>query len=254
MRKLSSVSYCLLFLLIFASTQFAQDMKPDAAKLYNSGNKMLKSGNYNGAVDDYNKALNIEKDFRIYYQKGIALKNSRKLQEAKDSFENCLKMKSDFAAAYNALGGVYFSMGNYELAAQNFEKILEITNNDRYKAKVKTNLALAYTKLGTSAMNDGNSAKAIDYLKKAVSNSNYDAAYLALAKIYSEVGNYDACLSAAQNALKYRKSIGSGGPYYYMGIAYKNKGDVEKAKEMLTHAKKDATYRKTAEYELTALK
>ena len=57
MRKLSSVSYCLLFLLIFASTQFAQDMKPEAAKLYNSGNKMLKSGNYNGAVDDYNKAL-----------------------------------------------------------------------------------------------------------------------------------------------------------------------------------------------------
>ena len=253
MRKLSSVSYCLLFLLIFASTQFAQDMKPEAAKLYNSGNKMLKSGNYNGAVDDYNKALTIEKDFRIYYQKGIALKNSRKLQDAKDSFENCLKMKSDFEAAYNALGGVYFSMGNYELAAKNFEKILEITKNNSYKAKVKTNLALAYTKLGTSAMNDGNSAKAIDYLKKAVSNSDYDAAYLALAKIYSEVGNYDACLSAAQNALKYRKSIGSGGPYYYMGVAYKNKGNVSKAKEMFTHAKKDATYRKTAEYELTAL-
>lgn len=229
-------------------------MKPDAAKLYNSGNKMLKSGNYNGAIDEYNQALAIEKDFRIYYQKGIALKNSRKLDDAKTAFENCLKMKSDFEAAYNALGSVYFSMGNYELAAQNFEKILEITKNNNYKAKVKTNLALAYTKLGTSAMNDGNSKKAIDYLQKAVANDNYDAAFLALAKIYSEVGNYDACMSAAENALKYRRTIGKGGPYYYLGIAYKNKGNVEKAKEMLTRAKTDATYRKTAEYELAALK
>ena len=91
-------------------------------------------------------------------------------------------------------------------------------------------------------------------MKKAVSNSNYDAAYLALAKIYSETGSYDNCIDAAQNALKYRKSVGKGGPYYYMGIAFKNKGDLSKAKDMFTQARTDATYRRTADYELTALK
>jgi hypothetical protein len=38
-----------------------------------------------------------------------------------------------------------------------------------------------------------------------------------------------------------------------MGVAYKGKEDLNKAKEMFTQAKSDATYRKTAEYELSLL-
>jgi len=38
-----------------------------------------------------------------------------------------------------------------------------------------------------------------------------------------------------------------------MGIAYKGKGDNQKAKEMFEKAKQDATYKKTAEYELSLL-
>ncbi len=34
----------------------------------------LKAGNYNGAIGNYDKALAIEKDYRIYYQKGVAQK------------------------------------------------------------------------------------------------------------------------------------------------------------------------------------
>jgi hypothetical protein len=38
-----------------------------------------------------------------------------------------------------------------------------------------------------------------------------------------------------------------------MGVSYKGKGNTEKAKEMFNKAKTDATYKKTAEYELTLL-
>ena len=95
--------------------------------------------------------------------------------------------------------------------------------------------------------------QAVDYLQKAVDNSNYDAAYLSLAKVYSDLGEYDKVIEAAQNALKYRTSIGKGGPYYYLGLAYKNKKELDKAKEMFTKAKTDATYKKLSEYELTSL-
>ncbi len=254
MKIISSVSYCLLFLFIVTSMSLAQDMKPDAAKLYNQGNKYLKEGKYKEALDNYDKALTIEKDFRIYYQRGVALKNTGNIDSAKASFEACIKEKPDFAIAYNALGGVYFVMGKYQDAADNFQKVVDMTKNKDVKQKVQKNIALAYAKLGDNAESNRNPKEAINYLEKAVASSNYDAAYLSLAKVYSETGEYDKSLAAAENALKYRSSIGKGGPYYYMGVAYKKKGDTDKAIKMFNLAKADPTYKKSAEYELTAMK
>ena len=56
-----------LFLaLLITVSAMGQDMKPDAGKLYNDGNQKLKAGNYTGAVESYDQALAIEKDYRIY--------------------------------------------------------------------------------------------------------------------------------------------------------------------------------------------
>ena len=253
MGKLSKVLLMISFFFLITAVSFAQDMKPDAAKLYNEGNSLLKQGNFSGAIKNYDSALAIEKDYRIFYQKGIALKKSGKLEDAKDSFEQSIKQKSDFEAGDNALGGVYFSLGNYADAVKNFEKVVETTKNDKIKQMVQKNLSFAYAKMGNDAMSDGNPNKAVDYLQKAVENSNYDAAYLSLAKVYSDLGEYDKVIDAAQNALKYRTSISKGGPYYYLGLAYKNKKELDKAKEMFNKAKTDATYKKLSEYELTSL-
>jgi len=254
MEKIKTLTYCLFLIFIALGTALAQEMKPDAAKLYNEGNKMLKEGNYDNATKNYDQALKIEEDFRIYYQRGVALKMSGKLEDSKNSFEQCLKLKPDFEAGFNALGGVYFAMGKYPEAAENFEKVLSAAKNNNVKDKIKKNLSLVYAKMGNEASNDGNTKKAIEDFTKATEYSNYDAAYLALAKTYSDMGQYDKSLESAQDALKYKATIGKGGPYYYMGVAYKNKGDKEKAKEMFDLAKTDPNYKKLAEYELTALK
>jgi tetratricopeptide (TPR) repeat protein len=253
MRTLSKILMTFAFVFLIVSISFAQDMKPDAGKLYNEGNSLLKEGNYAGAITKYDAALKIEPDYRIYYQKGIALKKSGKLEDAKDAFEQVTKMKNDFEGGYNALGGVYFSLGNYQEAVNNFEKVVSTTTNNKVKEMVKKNLSYAYAKLGNNAVTDGKPKEAVEYLQKAVENSNYDAAYLSLAKVYADLGEYDNVMDAAQNALKYRNSIGKGGPYYYLGVAYKNKGEKDKAKEMFNEAKTDASYKKLSEYELTSL-
>jgi tetratricopeptide (TPR) repeat protein len=242
-----------MFLYFFISNGFAQDMSPEAGTLYNAGNKLLKEGNYSGAIENYNNALTIEKDYRIFYQRGVAQKKTRNLEDAKSSFEECLKLNKDFYGGYNALGGVYFQMGNYTEAINNFEKVLELTDKANIQKKVKKNLSLAYSKLGNQALTDGNANKGIDYLTKAVEYNNYDAAYLSLAKIYSELGEWEKSIAASDDALKYRSKISKGGPYFYMGVSYKGKGENDKAKEMFNKAKGDATYKKTAEYELSLL-
>ncbi|MCH7722987.1 MAG: tetratricopeptide repeat protein [Bacteroidetes bacterium] len=252
MTKLTAILLS-LFLLILAVHAYSQDMNPEAGKLYNKGNSLLKAGNYKGAIENYDKALAIEKDYRTYYQKGVAQKKTRELENAKSSFEECIKLKNDFSGSYNALGGVYFQMGNYLEAIKNFEKVLTLTNKASIQKKVKKNLSLALSKLGNQELTNGNAKNGVDYLTKAVEFSNYDAAYLSLAKIYSELGEWDQSIAASEDALKYRSKISKGGPYYYMGISYKGKGDNDKAKNMFKKAKGDVTYRKTAEYELSLL-
>ncbi len=250
----NSLFFTVLLFLSISILEFAQEMKPEAGKLYNEGNALLKEGNVNGAIDKYNAALQIEKDYRIYYQKGVALKKADKLEDSKVAFEECLKLNSGFEGALNALGGVYFSMGNYTAAISNFEKVLNSNASSSIKTKVKKNISLAYAKLGNESLSGGDANKGIEYLKKSVENDNYDAAYLSLAKVYSETGKYDEAIAAAQNALKYRSKITKGGPYYYMGMAYKFKGDTAKAKDNFKLAAADPTYKKTADYELGLLK
>jgi tetratricopeptide (TPR) repeat protein len=243
----------LIFMMTLSLISFAQDMNPEAGKLYNEGNGLLKAGNYNGAISSYDKALAIEKDYRIYYQKGVAQKKANDLNGSKASLEECIKLKNDFEPGYNALGGVYFSMGDYYQAINKFEKVLTLTNNVSITRKVQKNLSLAYTKLGKDEMAKGNAAKAADYLIKAVENDDYDAAYLSLADLYSQLGEWDKSIAASENALKHKSKITVGGPYFYMGISYKGKGDTQKAKEMFEKAKSDNQYRKNAEYELSLL-
>lgn len=253
MKKLSFITLLLILFIVSVLQIYAQEMNPEAAKLYNAGNDKLKAGNYDAAINNYNDALKIQQDYRIYYQKGIAQKKAGKLEDAKNSFEEGIKLKSDYEGSYNALGGVLFSMGKLSEAITNFEKVLQISTNGNVKNTVKKNLAKAYAKLGTNEMSNGNSSKAIEYLSKSVEYDNYDAAYLSLAKLYSETGDYDKSISASESAMKYRSSISKGGPYYYMGVAYKFKGDTSKAKEMFNNAKADPQYKKTAEYELSVL-
>ncbi|MCW8823084.1 MAG: tetratricopeptide repeat protein [Ignavibacteriaceae bacterium] len=253
MKQAKVFPVLLLIFLLTSVFTFAQEMSVEVGKLYNEGNSLLKAGNYNGAISDYDKALAIEKDYRIYYQKGIAQKKSNDLNGSKASLEECLKLKNDFEPGYNALGGVYFSMGDYNQAIKNFEKVLTISKNASVQKKIKKNLSLAYAKLGNDEISNGNSQKAVEYLNKAVENDNYDAAYLSLAKLYSELNDWDKCISASENALKYKSKITSGGPNYYMGLAYKGKGDNQKAKELFEKAKSDPTYRKNAEYQLGLL-
>ncbi len=253
MTKNSLVLSFLIFLGI-AILGNAQEMKPEAGKLYNEGNALLKEGNINESIEKYSAALLIEKDYRIYYQKGVALKKADRLVEAKESFEECLKLNKDFEGGLNALGGVFFSMGNFTEAIANFDKVLNSKANNTTKAKVKKNISLAYAKLGNQSLASGDANKGIEYLKKAVENDNYDAAYLSLAKVYSELGKWDDSIAASLNALKYRSKITKGGPYYYMGISYKGKGDMNKAKENFKLAAADPTYKKTADYELGLLK
>lgn len=243
----------ILFLFLVVNV-LAQDMKPEAAKLYNDGNQKMKQGNFSGAIVSYNEALNIEQDYRIYYQKGIAHKKNNQLDESYNALKKCMELKPDFDLVYNGLGSSEYSRGNFEEAAGYFKNLLELTKNAQLKKTANENMSLAYTKLGDIAIKGGDQEKAVGYLEKAIqSDPKNDAAYLALARAYVEVGKYNEALSAADNALKFRSSIPKGGIFYYKGLALKNLGKNTEARASFEEGKKDPTYRNICDYELKNL-
>ncbi len=245
-------------LLFFSSNIFSQEseMNVDAAKLYNDGNKQIKSGNYAGALEDYNKALAIDKDYRIYYQIHTVYKKQRKFDLAEDALKKCIAANPSFPLAYNAMGTNYYAWGKYDLALENFEKFKELTKEKKYKNQASKYIGLAYTKLGDVELKDRHYDRGIEYLEKAVQNYHYDAAYLKLADAYIELGKYEDALKAADNAINYRSKkseVSKGAAYFYKGMAFKGLNEKDKAKENFKIASSDKTYRDRCKHEIKYL-
>ena len=254
MKLKTVISVVLLSVLVFSSILLPQEMNVEAKKLLLVADSLTKADDYKNAIMTYDQALALSKDYRIYFQKSLAQKKAQDLEGAKSSLEECLKLKNDFDAAYNALGIVQFSLGNFQEAKTNFEKFLALSTKEETNKSVKKNLCITYYKLSGEEISKGDTVKAVEYLNKSIEYDNYDATYLSLAKFYAGKGEWDKSISAAENALKYKTKITEGGPYYYMGKSYKGKGDIQKAKEMFEKSKTDPAFQKTAKYELSQLK
>ncbi|GAB6281648.1 MAG: hypothetical protein STSR0008_03890 [Ignavibacterium sp.] len=254
MKKLFFALGIIIFFSFSIFSQSSETMNPEAAKYFNSGNDLMKQGNYNGAIVEYDKGLKIVNDYRILYQKGIALKKMGKTEESINVFSQCITQNPNFDLTYNARGGSYFALNNMEAAINDFEKVIQISKNAKLKSSVKEYISRSYAKMGNSELSNGSYNKAIDYFNKAVESFNYDAAYLGLARAYNDLSDWDKAIAAAQNAVKYKDSISRGAGYYYLGLAYKGKGDLTKAKENFNLAVSDPSYKKLVEYELSLLK
>ncbi len=247
-----------LAVLTFVSClSFAQsEMDNEAAKLYNAGNSQKKSGNYEGALNSYKKALEISKDYRIYYQLSSVYKKQRQFAFAEEALLEALKLNADFSTAYNSLGTTYYSWGKYDKAVESFKSFKEKVTDKKLKKRASKYIGLAYTKLGENSLKDRNYEVAEQHLLNAVSNYNYDAAYLKLADIYVETGKYEEALKAADNAINYRgkkSKVPKGAPYFYKGMAFKGLKDKDKAKENFKKASSDKQYRDRSNHEIKYL-
>jgi len=245
-------------LTIFSVIIFAQDaeMNNEAAKLYNEANSQKKSGNFAGALESYQKALEISPDYRIYYQLSSVYKKQRNYESSEQALIKCLQLNPGFSSAYNSLGTTYYSWGKYDKAIENFKLFQDNVKDKKLEKRAAKYIGLAYTKLGEGSLKDRNYDEAEKYLLNAVASYDYDAAYLKLADVYVETGKYEEALKAADNAINYRGSkskLPKGAPYFYKGMAFKGLNDNVKAKENFKIASNDKQYKDRSNHEIKYL-
>jgi tetratricopeptide (TPR) repeat protein len=242
--------FSLFLLTLTASGSFAQS-NTEAKKLYNEGNGMLKGGDYDGAISKYNAALKLEKHEFYYYQRGLAERRSRKIDESIVSFNEALKLNPNFAAGHVALAGSLFTKNDFDGAIENYEKALK---ENPTLGQAKKGLAAAQVARAADMVNRGDVSGAIDLTKKALENDpKFDKAHIIMAQAYNKDGKYNDAISAANEALKHIKGA-KGAAYFELGLAHRNLGNTAKAREAFTQAKRDPTYARNADYELKMLR
>jgi CHAT domain-containing protein/tetratricopeptide (TPR) repeat protein len=152
---------------------------------YNKGDYLLKKGNLDLALFNFNKALNV---FRSVYQ---------------------TEKHTDVAMSYNSIGEVYERLSNYKKAYEYYEKALSIRLNIFGERHV--NVAKGYNNIGSIERIQKNYTDAAEYHEQALAilknifgerHPEIAETYNLLGLTYRETGKYDIALKQFQNAIK----------------------------------------------------
>ena len=112
--------------------ELAQFNLEDASKYFNSGNKRLDKGDYQGAIYDFNKAIEVNPNFAgAYINRGFAFYNLNDYQAEIADYTKAIEINPKFALAYYNRGLAFNRLKDYQGAIADFTKAIEINpNND----------------------------------------------------------------------------------------------------------------------------
>lgn len=184
------------------------------------GNAYLSTGGYDQAIEDCNKALGLNPMAETFYTRGIAYVRKREYERAIADYSKAVEMNSKYVDAYNNRGLTYVWMTEYDLAIADCNKALEI--NPMY-LQAYNNRGLAYTGKGEydRAIKDYNKALEIDPM--------HYPAYGNRGGAYMGKGEYDLAIEEFKKALDIKPDNAEA--YYSMANACAEAGYKKKAIE-----------------------
>ena len=151
-----------------------------------SGEKKWHSGDFQGALEDFDKLIKEEpNNAYAYFSRASSLASLGKLQESIDASNKAIELDPNLAEAYENRGIVKAMMGNQGGALLDFNRAIERDEND----------AGAYSNRGAVKSDLGNYEGAlIDFNKALEIDPNYAGSYTMRAHNYDRQGNMsDAC-------------------------------------------------------------
>ena len=201
-------------------------------------------------------------DAGAYLNRGVAYMQKRQFDQAISDFNKALEINPSYAEAYDNRGGAYVAKGQYDLAILDFNKVLEVnprnpgsyTNrgtaymnkgmydqaiSDHTKAvEINPKFAWAYYGRGMVYSKKDQYDQAIsDYNKAIEINPRYADAYYNRGSAYGRKGQYDQAIADYCKILEIDPR--DAGAYFNRGVAYyfkkeydKSWGDMKKAQDL----------------------
>ncbi|MGQ9817796.1 MAG: tetratricopeptide repeat protein [bacterium] len=185
------------------------------------------------AIADFTNALNIQPAFIMgYVNRGAIYARIGEYDKAYDDLTRALQLNPHLAEAYYNLGVLYFNIKNYDLALKNYDKALEI---DKY-------LSVVHVSKGDIYFIYGDFERAIENYTKAIEIDpmNVDA-YYNRAVTSTRLGNLERALKDYNQVLKLNPNFAHA--YNNRGNIYLDFGEVDKAVQDYNKAiELDSTY------------
>src|SRR4030043_367011 len=174
---------------------------PDSAykAFCNRGKAFADSGNYQKAMEDYEKAIKLN-PFRpwAYVNRGIINKKLGNYQKAIEDYNMAIMIMPKYKTAYITRGTVHEASGNYQQAIEDYDMAIKTDPKD----------ADAYYNRGISYKNIGSHQKAIqDFTVTIQMNPQHAKAYNSRGNIYLKSGNYQNALNDFQTAARLGNKI-----------------------------------------------
>ena len=205
----------------------AIEFDPDYYQAWNNrGIALGNLGRLEEAIASYNKAVKIKPDHHYpWNNRGIALENLGRLEEAIASYDNALKIKPDYHQAWNNRGIALSNLGRNEEAITSYDNLLKI-KPDNYEAWNNRGIALS---------NLGRNEEAItsyDNLLK-IKPDNYEA-WNNRGIALSNLGRNEEAITSYDNLLKIKPDYASA--YFNKACAYALQENISLAIDNLTQA------------------
>jgi protein O-mannosyl-transferase len=167
----------------------------------NFGNALIKAGRYDEGIAHFRNAAEIEPGDPVSeVNLGIYAQQHGDLQQAAARYQYALQLASDpqvRAAAYANLGGVYFTLHDYQRAQDNFELALRLGSRSPF----------IFLHMGLIAQKNSDWNSAIRYYATYAAVEPTDIGYFLLGQALEHAGDSDRAKLAYQQAQRSSRNI-----------------------------------------------
>lgn len=203
-----------------------------ADKFYDQAMKLAEEGNYQKAVESFEKAIKANGEKAEYYigygmtlnHLGDYKKAVKQFEKAYQEMDNKISRKNNKQLYYGeALA--YYGMHKYDKALERCQSALDIEGQPEIDGNVYSTMAVIYWV-------SGNSEEAVNSMDKLIQMDQKDVnAYLQRGQLYMNMGEPETALSDFSQALQLDKNCYDA--YFGMHDAYAASGQVDAARESL---------------------
>ena len=203
----------------------------DAEAYFRKGNENFASGKYKDAIEDYNKAIELNLQHpqivEVYYILGITNHALGQYKEAIKDYNKAIKLDPQDVEAYCGRGNAKITSGKNEEAIKDYAKAISL--NPKY--------ARAYYGLGVANHALSKFGEAIECYSKAIGlNQKYVEAYCGRGLTNHALGKPEKAIEDYSKAIKLDPQDAKA--YYGLGLANHDLGKLEEAMKNYIKAKK----------------